>query len=185
MGTAGTRKKGEKLMEARDAFLDAYERVKDLFHQAVTGLSDQELAFRADHKANSIAWLAWHLTRVQDDHVAEVAHTDQAWISGGWAQSFDLPLDVWDTGYGHKTQQVGDVKASAELLLGYHDDVYKKTRRYLNGLTADTFDTIVDRRYDPPVTLGVRLMSVVADDLQHIGQIGFIRGLLERRREGA
>lgn len=170
-------------MDARDVFLDAFERVRDFFHQEVEGLTEDELLYRADSKANSVAWLAWHLTRVQDDHVSEVAHADQAWASGGWSQSFNLPLDVWDTGYGHKTQQVGDVRATAELLIGYHDDVYKATRRYLKGLTPDTFDTVVDRRFDPPVTLGVRLMSVVADDLQHIGQIGFVKGLAQRRTD--
>ncbi len=168
-------------MDARDTFLDAFERIKGFFRGAVEGLSDDDLVFRPNPRANSIAWMAWHLTRVQDDHVADLAHSDQSWTAGGWSQAFGLNLDQWDTGYGHKPHQVGEVKASADLLLGYHDDVYKHTRRYLNGLTGDTFDTVVDRRFDPPVTLGVRLMSVVADDLQHIGQIGYVKGLLARR----
>jgi uncharacterized damage-inducible protein DinB len=167
-------------MEAREVFLDGFERVRDVFHSHVKDLSDSDLGAQVDSEANSIAWLAWHLTRVQDDHVCEVAHFDQEWVAGGWEQRFGLALDVWDTGYGHKAQQVPLVRASADLLIGYHDDVFKKTRRYLNGLTADSLGTVVDTHYDPPVTLGARLLSVLSDDFQHLGQIGYIRGLLER-----
>lgn len=168
-------------MDARDVFLDAFERIRGSFRELVEGLSEDELTFRPAPRANSIAWLAWHLTRVQDDHVAELARADQAWTTGGWHQAFGLSLDQWDTGYGHRPHQVAEVKANADLLTGYHDDTYKRTRRYVNGLTAETFETVVDRHYDPPVTLGVRLFSVVSDDLQHLGQMGYVRGLLPRR----
>lgn len=167
-------------MDAKHIFLDAFERVKSLYHDEVEGLSEEDLVFRAAPEANTVAWLAWHLTRIQDDHVAEVAHVDQVWTSAGWSHEFGLDLDERDTGYGHKPEQVALVKAGAELLLGYHDEVYKRTKQYLAGLRAEDFDAIVDRRFDPPVTLGVRLLSVVADDLQHIGQIAFVKGLVRR-----
>lgn len=171
----------ENQMDARDVFLDGFGRVKDFLHESLEGLSQEDLVYRAEPKANTIAWLAWHLSRVQDDHVAEVAKGEQVWLAAGWSQNFGLHLDPWDTGYGHKAPQVAEVQASADMLLGYHDDVYKQTRRYLNGLTATALDAVVDKRFDPPVTLGVRLMSVIADDLQHVGQIGYVRGLLQRR----
>jgi hypothetical protein len=167
-------------MEAKDVYLDAFERVKSFFHAQVEGMSDDDLVFRAGPEANTVAWLAWHLTRVQDDHVAEVAHADQVWTSTGWCQEFGTGLDQWDTGYGHQPEQVAMVRARADLLLGYHDEVYKRTRQYIQGLGAKDFDAVVDRRFDPPVTLGARLVSVVADDLQHIGQIGFVKGLIQR-----
>ena len=146
-----------------------------------TGVAAEALTFRADSEANSIAWLVWHLTRVQDDHVAEVAGHEQVWVAGGWAERFGLQLEVRDTGYGHKPDQVALVKAGAELLGGYHDAVFEKTAQYVMGLSAEALDRVVDRRFDPPVTLGVRLVSVVADDLQHVGQAALLRGMVERR----
>ncbi|MGH9104439.1 MAG: mycothiol transferase [Acidimicrobiales bacterium] len=168
-------------MQTNDILLDGFTRVKEEVHRVVESLSDDELAFRPDSEANSIAWLVWHLTRVQDDHVAEVAGKDQTWVSAGWVQRFALEVDTWDTGYGHKPKDVTMVKASAEQLASYHDAVFEETGAYLRRLRDDDLDRIVDRGWDPPVTLGVRLVSVIADDLQHVGQAAYLRGLMERR----
>jgi uncharacterized damage-inducible protein DinB len=161
--------------------MDSFTRVRDGVSDVVAGLSDEDLSFRADADANSIAWLVWHLTRVQDDHVAELAARPQTWTAAGWAQRFALPFDVWDTGYGHKSADVGAVKAGADQLAGYHEAVYEDTVKFLKGLGDDDLDRVVDRRWDPPVTLGVRLVSVIGDDLQHLGQAAFVRGLVQRR----
>ena len=73
------------------------------------------------------------------------------------------------------------MRAGAELLLGYHDDVHRQTSAFLGTLAAPDFDRVVDRSYDPPVTLGTRIVSVIADDLEHAGQAAFVRGVLQRR----
>ncbi|MGH3586768.1 MAG: mycothiol transferase, partial [Pseudonocardia sp.] len=127
-----------------------------------------------------VAWLVWHLARVQDDHVADVAGTEQRWTAGGWAERFGLPFAVADTGYGHSAEEVGAVRVDAELLAGYLADVHAATVAYLDTVTADDLDRVVDTHWDPPVTLGVRLVSVVADDLQHVGQAAYVRGLARR-----
>lgn len=129
---------------------------------------------------NTIAWLIWHLTRVQDDHVAEVAGHEQTWISDGWHDRFGLPFDAHAIGYGQSATEVGRVAASAELLTGYLDAVHARTIAYVRGLSPDDLDRVVDERWDPPVTLGVRLVSVISDDLQHAGQAAYARGVLSR-----
>jgi uncharacterized damage-inducible protein DinB len=163
-----------------DLLVDAFGRIKEVVHAAVSGLIDEQLALRVNGEANSIAWLVWHLTRIQDDHVAEVAGTEQVWTAQDWARRFDLPFEDGATGYGMTAAEVGQVRAPAELLIGYHDAVQEVTSRYVSGLSDGDFDRIVDRRWDPPVTLAVRLVSVISDGLQHAGQAAFIRGLLER-----
>jgi hypothetical protein len=161
---------------------DAFDRIHGVVHRAVGGLTPEQLAVRVDDEANSIAWLVWHLTRIQDDHVADAAGTSQAWTSGGWAERFGLPFDATDTGYGHGREQVAAVQVeSGDLLTGYHDAVYERTLHYVGALTDDDLPLIVDRGWDPPVTLGVRLISVIADNLQHAGQAAFVRGIIERR----
>jgi uncharacterized damage-inducible protein DinB len=165
-------------LDTSDVFVDAFGRIREVVLEVLDGLSPSQLAFREGSEANSIAWLVWHLTRVEDDHVCDAAGREQVWVAQGWAERFGLDLDVRDTGYGHNPDQVAAVKASGELLSGYHQAVYENTVDYVGGLTGDDFDRIVDRRWDPPVTLGVRLVSVVADDLQHAGQAAFVRGRL-------
>jgi uncharacterized damage-inducible protein DinB len=160
---------------------DLFDRVAANVHGAVEGLDADALAARLDADANSIAWLVWHLTRVQDDHVSEVAGTEQTWTADGWATRFGLPFPDGAIGYGQSSEEVGKVRADAGLLLGYYDAVHARTLAYLQTLTDDDLDRVVDRHWDPPVTLGVRLISVADDDIQHSGQAAFVRGVLERR----
>lgn len=161
---------------------DAFGRIRGVVHQVVDDLTPDRLAYRLDGRANSIAWLVWHLTRVQDDHVADAAGIAQVWTSQGWYDRYALPFDASETGYGHTSDQVAAVRVdSGDLLTAYHDAVFGQTVAYVRALRDDDLSRVVDRSWDPPVTLGVRLVSVIADDLQHAGQAAFVRGLIEDR----
>jgi uncharacterized damage-inducible protein DinB len=169
-------------MEVADLLVDAFERVRESVHDAVEGLTEEQLTARLDPDANTIAWLVWHLTRVQDDHVGDVAGVEQVYTAQGWVQRFGLPFDPQAHGYGHSSADVAAVRVGdPALLTGYYDAVHDQTVRYLRGLTGPELDRVVDEAWDPPVTLGVRLVSVVNDATQHVGQAAFVRGVLERR----
>jgi uncharacterized damage-inducible protein DinB len=170
-------------MSSRDLLADGFERVRDAVHPAVNGLSLDDLTFRIDDGSNSISWLAWHLTRIQDDHVADLDGIEQVWLANGWFDRFDLPLDRADTGYGHGPDDSAKVIVDAPLLLGYFEDVHQKTMRYVETLDEADLARVVDPDWDPPVTVGIRLVSVIADDLQHVGQAAYLRGVLQRRWE--
>jgi uncharacterized damage-inducible protein DinB len=164
-----------------DVLVDGFGRIREIVHRAVDGLTVDELAYRVDPDANSIGWLVWHLTRIQDDHIADAAGSDQVWLADGWQQRIGLPFDRLATGYGHRSDEVAAVRVeSGELLTGYHDAVHARTIEYVRGLTDDDLARVVDTSWDPPVTLGVRLVSVLSDNLQHAGQAAFVRGLVER-----
>ncbi|SFC92401.1 Uncharacterized damage-inducible protein DinB (forms a four-helix bundle) [Nocardioides terrae] len=165
-------------MTPSDLLKDAYTRVVESAESVVDGLSEDQLAARPAPDANPIAWLVWHLARVQDDHVAEVAGTEQVWTSQGYADRFGLPFDVGATGYGQTSEQVGRVRASADLLSAYVRSVHEQTLAFLATLSEEDLDRVVDRRWNPPVTLGARLVSVVNDDTQHVGQAAYVKGLL-------
>ena len=167
-------------MNSAELLTDAFARIRDVVARSVDGLSAEQLASRPDGEGNSIAWLVWHLTRIQDDHVADVAGRPQVWLTQGWAERFGLPFDPADHGYGHSSDQVDAVRPeSGELLIGYHDAVHQQTVRYLQNLVDADLDRVVDTSWDPPVTLGVRLISVISDDLQHAGQAAYVAGLLK------
>jgi uncharacterized damage-inducible protein DinB len=167
-------------MQANDVLIDDFGRVKEIVRAAVDGLSEEYLAFRPGADANSIVWLVWHLTRVQDGHLAELEGNEQVWVSGGWQEKFALPLDEMDTGYGHSSEQVAQVRASAKLLAGYHEAVCGQTVAYLKTLSPEDYDEVIDENWTPPVTRGVRLVSVTSDNLQHAGQAAYVRGLLAK-----
>jgi hypothetical protein len=169
------------VVHAPGILADAFARVHGAAHGAVADLTPDQLVRRADPDANTVAWLVWHLARVQDDHVAAVADVEQVWTAQGWARRFDLPFDDASIGYGHSSADVAAVRAEATLLTGYLDAVHQQTLRYLGTLTDYDLDRVVDEEWDPPVTLAVRLVSVADDDLQHAGQAAFLRGLLLRQ----
>ncbi|HEY6934764.1 MAG TPA: DUF664 domain-containing protein [Marmoricola sp.] len=168
-------------MKTSELLADCIGRVREQVPGIVDGLDADSLAWRPDPEANSIAWLLWHLTRIEDDHIADVAGTEQAWTDDGWMARFELPLPAEDHGFGHSSDQVAAVRASAELLAGYHEEVARRAASYVEGLTDADLDRVVDERWDPPVTLGVRLVSVVCEINQHAGQAAYLRGLLDRR----
>ena len=166
-------------MTSAELLTDAFGRVREEIHAAVDGLTVEQLAFRVDADANSIAWLCWHLSRVQDDHLAGAFGLTQVWAS--YRDRFGLPFAADEIGYGQSSKEVAQIRAPAELLTEYYDAVHERTLRLVAGITEQDLSRIVDERWDPPVTLGVRLVSVVSDCLQHVGQAAFVRGILLRR----
>jgi hypothetical protein len=162
---------------------DAFERVHEELPSIVDGMSPEELLWRPDPDANPLAWLVWHLARVQDDHLAAIADLEQVWTRGGWVDRFALPYPTEALGYGQTSDEVGAFTVSDPVtLIGYHAAVHDFTVRILDREDERTLERVVDRRWDPPVTAAARLVSVVGDITQHLGQAAYLRGLVERRR---
>jgi hypothetical protein len=159
--------------------LELYGRIPPLAAQAVEGVDPAQILERPAPDANSIGWLIWHLARVQDHHIAELLGTAQIWTEGEWANRIGLAPDPSNTGYGHSAHDVATVQPdNPDVLLEYLAAVDSRTRTMLAGLTPADLDRVVDTRWDPPVTLGVRLVSIADDGLQHAGQAAYLRGLL-------
>jgi hypothetical protein len=167
-------------MRSAELLVDGFGRVRDGVAELLAQVPDDDLARRPGPGANPVGWLVWHLARVQDDHVSAIADREQVWLAGGWAARAGLPFETGDIGYGHSTEQVGQVRLDAEFLLGYLDAVHDMTVGVLQGLSDDDLDRVVDEAWDPPVTAGVRLVSVLVDDLEHLGQAEYVAGMLRR-----
>ncbi|MDJ0924309.1 MAG: DUF664 domain-containing protein [Acidimicrobiia bacterium] len=168
-------------METKDILEDAFGRIRGLVYRVTDGLTPADLTYRPDADANSIGWLIWHLTRIQDHHVSDLAGRSQVWSEDGWPARFDLDPDPENVGFGHSSAEVAAVRPETpELLQEYHEVVHARTLEYLAGINPAELDRIVDTRWDPHVSAGVRLVSIIGDGLQHIGQAAYVRGLLER-----
>ncbi|PCN49709.1 hypothetical protein Csp2054_01880 [Curtobacterium sp. 'Ferrero'] len=165
-------------MTPSELLIEAFSRVPETVGRAVDGLSEDQLATRPAAGANTLAWLAWHTARGQDAQVADLAGSEQVWTADGWVERFGLPFPAEALGYGMSGEEVGRVRASAELLTGYLAAVHERTVAYLSSLAPEDLDAVVDDAWDPPVTAGVRLVSILDDCVQHAGQAGYVRGLL-------
>ncbi|MFO7778560.1 MAG: DinB family protein [Nitriliruptoraceae bacterium] len=170
-------------MDTHALLTDAFHRFPPLVRRHAEGADDHLLHTRPDPDANPLAWLLWHTIRVQDVQVADLAGREQVWTAQGWVEWFALALDPGDHGYGHDREQVASVRIEDPgLLVGYQDAVTAMIDGYLGEVDAEEFARIVDDGYDPPVTAGVRLVSILGDAFQHLGQAGYVRGHLERSR---
>jgi hypothetical protein len=165
-------------MDVHDLLTELFDRIPDHVRGAVVGLDADVLSMTPAAGTNPVGWIVWHLTRVQDHHVSELNDWEQRYRADGWHERFGRGPDDQDHGYGHTAADVASVRGTADELKGYYDAVHERTIGYLSGLTPTDLDRIVDERWDPPVTLGVRLASLVSDCLQHAGQAGYVRGLL-------
>jgi uncharacterized damage-inducible protein DinB len=164
-------------MDTRGLLVEEFGRIEETYVAVADGLDAEALHWRPAGTGNSVGWLLWHLARVQDDHVAGVAGTPQVWEQ--WQERFGLENGTDDIGYGHSSEQVDAVRIlDPALLTGYHAEVHRATLSCLAGMDDEELDRVVDRRWDPPVTAGVRLVSVISDCLQHLGQAAYVKGLL-------
>lgn len=164
-------------MKTNELLADAFGRIQAVVTQTLDGLDEAALQRRPAGTGNSIAWLVWHLGRVEDAQVAPAAGLEQVWTAQDFVSRFGLPLSRQDTGYGHTSSQVDTVRAPRWLLQEYYDAVHRQTATVLSGLRDADLDRVVDRNWDPPVTYGVRLVSILADCLQHAGQAAYAKGL--------
>ena len=166
-------------MQTNAVLLELYGRIPPLVRDVVEGLPAEKLVERPGPDANTIGWLLWHLARVQDHHVSELMGSEQVWAGGDWAARVGLEPDPDNTGYGHSSEEVGRVRpVDGSAIVDYLDAVQARTVTFLEGLSDGDLDRVVDRRWDPPVTMGVRLVSIADDSLQHIGQAAYVKGLL-------
>ncbi len=169
------------MITAADLLHEAHSRIPETVEGALDGLSPEQLATQPDlgqGPNNSIGWLVWHLSRQEDAQVAQLAGSDEVWADG-WHERLKLPYAADAMGYGMTDEEVAKFPAvAADDLLAYQRAVHERTATYLEGLADAEWEKVVDESYDPPVTLAVRLVSVVDDAAQHGGQAAYVRGLL-------
>ncbi len=171
-------------MNWRDLIIDAYGRLPEMMGEVLAGLAVADLDRQPHPDCNSIGWTAWHLTRVQDSQIADLMGAEQLWTKQGWYRRFRRPADPDDTGYGHTPEQVrAFASPSARTQLDYLRAVTARTRRYVASLSPSALGRKLDELWFRPLpTVGVRIVSILADCHQHAGQASYIRGLL--RAEG-
>jgi hypothetical protein len=165
-------------MDISELLTDLYGRIPPLAREAVAGLGADQLCRAPAPGANTIGWLVWHLARIEDHQVAEMFDRDQIWVSDGWAERFAMEPDPSNHGYGHTAEEAAAVRPDGpEILVDYLDAVDNRTQGILRALSATDLDRVIDSSYDPPVTVGVRLISIADDCLQHAGQANYLRGV--------
>ena len=172
-------------MEPKEFAVAGLRRVQETLTRVLDGLTMEHLLHRPTSDSNSIAWLTWHLTRVQDHHISDLAGRPQAWVSEGWHAKFNMPPQPLNTGTGHTPEQVAALRPpNIGTLLEYHNTVFERSKTYLETVTSAGLDMVLNEpQFQPLPTVGVRLVSVINDGAQHSGQAAYLKGLIQSRGE--
>jgi uncharacterized damage-inducible protein DinB len=168
-------------MNWQQLLVDGYERVEQSIKRTLNGLSEKEIDRQPSPDTNTIGWLCWHLSRGRDRSIASLSGQDQLWIKDKWYEKFNRPADPADSGFKHTPEQVAAFKSpDAKTLLDYHHAVLNRAIAYINSLTEADLDRELDEPwFTPTPTVGVRLISLLEEGLQHSGQAAYIRGFIQ------
>lgn len=172
-------------MDAIDVLSDLAARPLQALDYFWADLHPSRINDRPGGHPNSIAWLLWHSARETDAQIAPLAATQEIWTAQGFAQRFGFDgqdLGALDMGYGQDRAAAEAITVPAthegkHLLREYLEAVYEHLGEWISTLDESDLDRVIDRGYDPPVTLGVRVISVIDDAAQHVGQAAHIAGM--------
>jgi uncharacterized damage-inducible protein DinB len=168
-------------MEWNEYFTSIFEQTLPILERTIKDLTLEELNKQPHPDCNSIGWIVWHLTRVQDSIMSNITGGEQLWIKDKWYVKFNRSSDPADNGGGHTPEDLAKFKSpDADTLLAYHSAVLENSRKYLTVLTTDGLSKEVENpRFQTPPTAARMLMIILSDGLQHVGQVGYIRGLIK------
>ena len=145
------------------------------------GLTQEQVLWRPLPHANSIGFILWHMTRAEDDRAASLMGSSPLWESQGWYERFGRSDDASDRGRGHTSDEVREFRPpGVDVLPGYYKAVRGRTDAFLGAVSAEDLDKPVQNLAgDGTVPMRVRLEMTVVDNIQHSGQIAYLRGLLK------
>lgn len=169
-------------MEWQLLITDLFVRISQELEQVLEGLTVDELNKKPAPDGNSVGWLAWHLTRSHDRNTSELLAEEQLWTKDKWHARFDRAPDPADTGFGHSSEDIAAFRSpDSKTLLQYHLAVLELVKGYISGTLSETD---LEREVESPTlgniaTVRARLVGIISEGLQHVGQAAYVRGLLE------
>lgn len=168
-------------MNQKQLLIAGFERISGTLERTLNGLSVKDLNYQPKPDSNSMGWLVWHLTRWQDFQASQPLKKEQVWIEKKWYEKYGRPADPADTGMGHKEADLAKYRSpDAATLIGYNKEVLVRLKEYINSLTASDLDKVVEGTpFNPPPTVGMNLIGLWSDGMQHTGQVGYVRGYIQ------
>ena len=168
-------------MECKDLVIQNFDSTLSILEQTLKGLTREELDWQPKPNCNSIGWITWHLSRFLDWGSSFFSGEEQLWIKDGWFGRFDRPADLADTGGRNTPEQVAAFKSpDTDTLIDYYRAALEKFKLFLNTVSSSDLDKEYDDNWSQVYpTLGSRINAAVRETLQHLGQIAYIRGLLQ------
>ncbi|WP_040634025.1 mycothiol transferase [Mobilicoccus pelagius] len=167
-------------MNIRELLTDAASRPASAAEPVLDGLSDEAAHRMPADRGNTIAWLLWHAARQMDVQTVALSGGKSVWTSGGWAQRLGVDRGEDEFGFGDSPEDVAALHVDDVAALGAHLQACTDAlTAYIGTLSEDDLGEVIDDSYDPPVTRGARIVSIIDDAAVHVGQAAYARGLVD------
>ncbi|MFC1994682.1 DinB family protein [Chloroflexota bacterium] len=164
-------------MDTKELILASLEQSKGYLSKALDGLTQEEAAWSPRAECNSIAFISWHIARVEDFFVNRaLQRKDELYESEGWQEKLGTPPK--EVGYQYTVGQLCAWPVpQLEVLRAYADSVREKTLAFLKHLAPARLSE-VPRPDRSPDSIGVTLGRISTEIALHVGQIAYLRGML-------
>ena len=165
-------------MDWQQVVIKEFDRLSQLLDKAIDGLTEEELNWQPNPDCNNMGWLVWHLSRGQDKAVWEITGEEQLWVKDRWYDKFNRQPDPDNSGFSHSSEDIAGFKSpDYKTLLGYYHAVQERSKNTFNSLSSNDLDNKIDNPFH--ATTGIRIAAILYDNLQHAGQVAYLRGLLK------
>ena len=163
-------------MDAKEFALEALERARAVTMIAIDGLTPEHFHWRPNPTANSIAFLLWHISRVEDRFTSDLRNMEEIWLTEEWHKKFAVAIS--ENGIGWGPEQIQDFRPAIELVVSYLQRVRNISLETISRLNISQFkEQLTPSR--PDFTVANTLQTIVYHENHHQGAIGYIRGLIE------
>lgn len=162
-------------MEAREVMLRSLEQSQEYLTRALDGLTQKEAAWSLGEECNSIIFILWHTSRVEDFFVNRVIQRQlELYETEGWLEKLGTPAKGSGWEYTGEQLQAWPVP-KLEIVRGYADSVREKTLAFVRSVTAEQLSE-VPRPERSPDSIGATLTRIITEIALHTGQIAYLRG---------
>ena len=165
-------------MGATDIYLEAIKRSDADLRRALEGLTTEDVRKQpAGEGSNPISWLVWHLTRTRDNISSSIVGRKPLWESEGWGAKFGMSDGI--PSFKPDNVHTFDPK-SIETLTGYFEAVAANSLKIIEGLQESDMSRMVESTIPgrPAQPVVGRLAVILNDNIQHVGQVAYLRGLI-------
>jgi hypothetical protein len=166
-------------MELHEMLAVGYSGILRTLDYTLKGLTKEDINWQPKPDCNSIGWMVWHPIRFQDMQISEFMGEEQLWIKDGWYKKWGRKADPKESGGGMTPEDLTKFKSpGAATVLAYAKAVVERSQKYFPTLKKADLDKILKGGpHKPYPTVGMMLMIILSDSLQHAGQAGYVRGL--------
>ena len=161
-------------MDAKEVILRSLEQSQGYLTQALDGLTQEEFAWSPTAECNNIAFILWHIARVEDFFVNRVIQREKELHEAeGWQEKLGTPVKAY--GLTVEELQAWPVPKMEDLKV-YANAVREKTLAFLGSIPPEKLDE-VPRPDRSPDSIGVTLGHMCTEVALHVGQICYLRGV--------